>query len=52
MFTEWKKLILEDDVFDGEEDEDQWIIDETNAQEVIEALNYQHNEYLTEEELM
>lgn len=43
---------MEDDVFEGEEDENLWIVDDTNAMEIIEALNYQYNDYLTEEELM
>ena len=51
-FAEWRKLILDDDVFEGEEDENLWIVDETNALEVIEALNYQNNDYLLEDELM
>ena len=39
-------------MFEGEEDENLWIVDETNALEVIEALNYQNNDYLLEDELM
>ena len=39
-------------MFDGEEDESEWMIDDTNAIELIEALNYQHNDMLTEDELL
>ena len=39
-------------MFEGEEDENLWIVDETNALEVIEALNYQNNDYLLEDELI
>jgi len=43
---------MEDDVFEGEEDENLWMVDDTNAMEIIEALNYHHNDYLLEDELM
>lgn len=52
VFSEWHKAIVEDDAFDGEEDENLWIIDDTNAIEIIEALNYHHNDYLNEDELV
>lgn len=52
MFAEWTRLIIEDDLFEGEEDEDQWIIDETNALELIEALNYHQNDMLLEDEVL
>ena len=40
LFAEWSKRIIEDDMFDGEEDESEWMIDDTKVLEVIEALNY------------
>lgn len=52
VFSEWHKSIVEDDVFEGEEDENLWIIDDTNAIEIIEALNYHHNDYLNEDEIV
>ena len=52
LFFEWSKLIIEDNMFEGELDENKWIIDDTNAQELIEALNYAQNDYLLEEEII
>ena len=39
-------------MFEGELDESKWMIDDTNANELIEALNYAQNDWLLEEELM
>jgi len=52
LFSEWSKLIVEDDVFEGEEDEDSWMVDETNVTELIEALNYSHDDWLSEDEVL
>lgn len=52
LFSEWSKRIIEDDLFEGEEDEDKWMVDEMNAGELIEALNYNHDDWLTEDELL
>ena len=52
LFSEWSKLIVEDDVFEGEDNEDKWMVDDTNVTEVIEALNYNHDDWLLEEEVL
>lgn len=52
LFEEWSKLIVEDDVFEGEDDENKWMVDETNVTEVIEALNYNHDDWLLEDDVL
>jgi hypothetical protein len=52
LFSEWSKLLIEDDVFEGEDDEDKWMVDDTNVTEVIEALNYNHDDWLLEDEVL
>lgn len=52
LFAEWSRLIIEDDLFEGELDEDKWIVEETNAIELIEALNYHQNDMLVEDDIL
>ena len=52
LFAEWYQALLDDGLFGIEDDESNWIVDETNAVEVIEALNFHNSNWLTEEELI
>jgi hypothetical protein len=45
-------LIIEDDLFEGEDNEDNWVIDETNVVELIEALNFHHFDWVREADLL
>ena len=52
LFSNWARLIIEDDLFEGEDDEDNWVIDETNVVELIEALNFHHFDWVREEDIL